>query len=266
MAGVPVNVPFPAGVGACREGAGVQVSARLDVRPGGRSCSRRTLDRARERYGVVGVRAPCAVVSVAGARLRSSLRGAHGCGGMGRFAYGQRDQSDQSAARRWRGPVKPAITRCPRPCGLMPPSASWGPGRGPGRRASRGRGAARRSRPRRGPLFESVDPGLITLENQADHLKFLIRDRDTRFIAAFDAVFTAAGARIIRSPVRAPRANAIAERWIASARRECLDRMLITGERHLRLVLVSTSSTITFTARAARSDNDRPPGGHARPL
>jgi putative transposase len=49
--------------------------------------------------------------------------------------------------------------------------------------------------------------------------------------------FTAVAMRIIRTPVRAPRANAIAERWIASAPRECLDRMLITGERHVRLVL-----------------------------
>jgi hypothetical protein len=45
--------------------------------------------------------------------------------------------------------------------------------------------------------------------------------------------------RIIKTPVQAPRANAIAERWISSARRECLDQMLITGERHLRLVLPS---------------------------
>jgi putative transposase len=78
---------------------------------------------------------------------------------------------------------------------------------------------------------------LMNLGNHADGLKFLIRDRDAKFTTAFDAVLAAAGMRIIKAPVRAPRANAIAERWIASARRECLDRMLITGERHLRLVL-----------------------------
>src|SRR6185437_15232716 len=67
--------------------------------------------------------------------------------------------------------------------------------------------------------------------------KFLIRDRDAKFTAAFGAVLAAAGIRIIKTPVQAPRANAIAERWISSARRDCLDQMLITGERHLRLVL-----------------------------
>src|SRR5262249_5632872 len=72
---------------------------------------------------------------------------------------------------------------------------------------------------------------MMSLGDQADGLKFLIRDRD----AKFTAVLTAVGVRIIKTPVRAPRA--IAERWISSARRECLDRMLITGERHLRLVL-----------------------------
>jgi hypothetical protein len=80
---------------------------------------------------------------------------------------------------------------------------------------------------------------LMNLGEHGDGLKFLIRDRDrdAKFTTAFDAVLAAAGIRIIKMPVRAPRANAIAERWIGSARRECLDRMLITGERHLRLVL-----------------------------
>ena len=79
---------------------------------------------------------------------------------------------------------------------------------------------------------------LMNLGDHADDFKFLIRDRDAKFTDAFDTVLTAAGLlRIIKTPVQAPRANAIAERWIASARRECLDRMLIPGERHLRLIL-----------------------------
>jgi putative transposase len=78
---------------------------------------------------------------------------------------------------------------------------------------------------------------LMNLDDHADGFRFLIRDRDARFTVAFDAVLAAAGIRIIKTPVRAPRANAIAGRWISSARRECLDRMLIVGERHLRLVL-----------------------------
>ena len=77
----------------------------------------------------------------------------------------------------------------------------------------------------------------MNLEDHADSFKFLIRDRNAKFTAAFDAVLAAAGIRVNRTPVRASRAIAIAERWISSARRECLDRMLITGEPHLRLVL-----------------------------
>jgi len=78
---------------------------------------------------------------------------------------------------------------------------------------------------------------LMDLGQRADELKFLIRDRDTKFTAAFDAVFTSIGTRIITTPVRAPQANAIAERWIGSVRRECTDHILITGQRHLQQVL-----------------------------
>jgi putative transposase len=92
----------------------------------------------------------------------------------------------------------------------------------------------------------------------------LIRDRDTKFTAAFDAVFTSAAVRIIRTPVRTPRANAIAERWIASARRECLDRMLIAGERHLRLVLSEYVDRYS-SHRPHRTLQQNPPAGTAHP-
>ena len=67
--------------------------------------------------------------------------------------------------------------------------------------------------------------------------KFLIRDRDTKFTASFDEVFRSEGIRIIKIPVRAPRANAFAERFVGTARRECLDRLLIPGRRHLEQIL-----------------------------
>jgi putative transposase len=77
----------------------------------------------------------------------------------------------------------------------------------------------------------------MDLADQAKPVKFLIRDRDTKFTASFDAVFAADGTRIIKSPVRAPRANAICERVIGTLRRECLNRMIILGRRHLEAVL-----------------------------
>jgi putative transposase len=78
---------------------------------------------------------------------------------------------------------------------------------------------------------------LMDLGEHATRFRFLIRDRDSKFTAAFDTVFTGADIGIIRTPVRAPRANAIAERFIGTLRRECLDHLLITGPRHLAAVL-----------------------------
>jgi putative transposase len=67
--------------------------------------------------------------------------------------------------------------------------------------------------------------------------KFLIRDNDAKFGPAFARVAKASGIKIMRTPVQAPRANAIVERFLGSVRRECLDHILILGERHLHLVL-----------------------------
>ena len=64
-----------------------------------------------------------------------------------------------------------------------------------------------------------------------------IRDRDTKFTRAFDDVWRSIGAQMIRTPVRAPNANAFAERWVGTVRRECLDHLLIVGPRHLARVL-----------------------------
>jgi transposase InsO family protein len=77
----------------------------------------------------------------------------------------------------------------------------------------------------------------MTLEDEGRVVNFLIRDRDTKFVGPFDEVMTSIGARVIKTPVRAPRANAFAERFVGTARRECLDWLLIRNERHLERVL-----------------------------
>ena len=78
---------------------------------------------------------------------------------------------------------------------------------------------------------------LMNLGRRAASVKFLIRDRAGQFTGSFDAVFTAEGIRVLRSPPQAPGANAICERIIGTLRRELLDRLLIVNEHHLRRVL-----------------------------
>lgn len=67
--------------------------------------------------------------------------------------------------------------------------------------------------------------------------RFLIRDRDSKYTCACDEVFRSEGVEIIPTPIKAPLANAIAERFVGTLRRECLDRLLIVGRRHLESVL-----------------------------
>jgi putative transposase len=78
---------------------------------------------------------------------------------------------------------------------------------------------------------------LMALEDRVGQFRFLVRDRDTKFTAAFDAVFVAEAIEVLRTPVRAPQANAYAERWVGTVRREVLDRMLVVGGRQLQAVL-----------------------------
>jgi len=78
---------------------------------------------------------------------------------------------------------------------------------------------------------------LMALDDARTSIRFLVRDRDAKFTRSFDDVFADAGIRVLRTPPQAPCANAFAERWIGTVRRECLDRILIFNERHLLAVL-----------------------------
>jgi putative transposase len=104
---------------------------------------------------------------------------------------------------------------------------------------------------------------LMNLDDHAGSLKFLIRDRDAKFIAAFDAVLAAAGVRIIKTPVRGP-GRTRSPNGGSPAPPECLDRMLITGERHLRLVLSEYVDHYN-SHRPHRALQQGPPAGRPHP-
>jgi putative transposase len=99
---------------------------------------------------------------------------------------------------------------------------------------------------------------LMDLGDRAVHFKFLVRDRDSKFTCAFDEVFASHGTRVIKTPVRSPRANSFAERYVGTLRRECLDHLLIHGEQHLRQILTGYARHYN-DHRPHQSREQRPP-------
>jgi putative transposase len=79
----------------------------------------------------------------------------------------------------------------------------------------------------------------LAVEERLENVRFLLHDRDAKFSGPFDALIRSEGVRVIKTPVRAPRANAIAERWVRTVRNECLDHVLVFGRRHLEQILRS---------------------------
>jgi transposase InsO family protein len=105
----------------------------------------------------------------------------------------------------------------------------------------------------------------MDLGQRTASVMFLIRDRAGQFTSSFDAVFTAAGMRILASPPQAPRANAICERMIGTLRRELLDRVLIVNEHHLRRVLTEYLRHYNVARPHRALGQLAPAQAHARP-
>lgn len=99
---------------------------------------------------------------------------------------------------------------------------------------------------------------MIGAGQQVDGFRFLIPDRDTKFAASFDAVFAEAGIVVLHSPPRVPKANAYAERWVSTIRRECLDRMLISASGSFPGCSPSTKLTTTLIGRIDALDQQPP--------
>jgi putative transposase len=77
----------------------------------------------------------------------------------------------------------------------------------------------------------------LAIEKRLVNVRFLLHDRDAKFSGPFDQIVSSEGVRLIKTPIRAPKANAVAERWVRTARNECLDHVLVFGRKHLECVL-----------------------------
>jgi transposase InsO family protein len=77
----------------------------------------------------------------------------------------------------------------------------------------------------------------LAVAGELEDVRYLVRDRDSKFTRSFDEVFRAEDAIVIRTPVRAPKANAVAERFVRTVRGECTDRVLVQSRRHLEQAL-----------------------------
>jgi putative transposase len=105
----------------------------------------------------------------------------------------------------------------------------------------------------------------LHLDQRLESLAFLIRDRDSKFTTAFDAVFAAEGIRILKSPPQAPKANAVCERMVGTVRRELLDRVLVVNARQL-LRLLATYAMHCNQHRPHQARQQRPPDTTAVPV
>lgn len=104
------------------------------------------------------------------------------------------------------------------------------------------------------------------MDGELEGVAFLIRDRDSKYTRAFDEVFISEGARVINTPVRAPKANAFAERFVRTVRHEVLDLTLVLGRRHLDRILRRYAEHYNAQRPHRGLDLRTPAGASERPI
>lgn len=106
----------------------------------------------------------------------------------------------------------------------------------------------------------------LSMDGELQGVAFLIRDRDSKYTRAFDEVFISEGARVIKTPVRAPKANAFAERFVRTVRHEVLDLTLVVGRRHLDRILRRYAEHYNAQRPHRGLDLRTPAGASERPI